>query len=68
VRQEINVKPPVELGEEYDVTIESTGSGGDGVAKINGYVIFVKEAQEGDNPRIKITKIGRSFAIAERVI
>ncbi len=47
---------PVKVGEVYDVTIETVGSKGDGVAKINGYVVFVKNVNEGDKLKIRITK------------
>ncbi|PIN78502.1 deoxyribonuclease, partial [Candidatus Woesearchaeota archaeon CG10_big_fil_rev_8_21_14_0_10_34_8] len=32
---------PVQVGEELDVTIEAVGEKGDGVAKKNGFVLFV---------------------------
>ncbi|MGB7662096.1 MAG: TRAM domain-containing protein, partial [Nitrososphaeraceae archaeon] len=33
---------PVETGKEYTVDITDTGRGGDGIARIEGLVIFVK--------------------------
>lgn len=47
---------PVQVGEEYDVKIETVGSKGDGVAKIKGYVVFVQNVKEGDEIKIRITK------------
>jgi predicted RNA-binding protein with TRAM domain len=56
---------PVEVGKEYMVNITDTGRGGDGIARINGFVIFVKNAKAGDkNIKIKITSIGNRFANA----
>jgi hypothetical protein len=34
-------KKPVEVGKEYDVTIADTSRRGEGIAKIDGFVIFV---------------------------
>lgn len=54
---------PVEV--EYMVNITDTGRGGDGIARINSFVIFVKNAKAGDkNIKIKITSDGSRFANA----
>jgi predicted RNA-binding protein with TRAM domain len=56
---------PVEVGKEYMVNITDTGRGGDGIARISGFVIFVKNAKAGDkNVKIKITSVGSRFANA----
>ena len=56
---------PVEVGKEYMVNITDTGRGGDGIARVNGFVIFVKNAKAGDkNIKIKITSVGSRFANA----
>lgn len=49
---------PVSVGQELDVTIESVGSRGDGVAKVDGYVVFVPGTKQGDRVRIRITRVG----------
>jgi predicted RNA-binding protein with TRAM domain len=61
---------PVEAGNEYDVEITDRGKSGttDGIAKIQGLVIFVKDGKVGDRVRVKITAIGERFAKAERVV
>ncbi|MGC1133483.1 MAG: TRAM domain-containing protein [Nitrososphaeraceae archaeon] len=57
---------PVETGKEYTVDITDTGRSGDGIAKIDGLVIFVKNAKAGDkNVKIKINSVGDRFATAE---
>ena len=57
---------PIRVGEEYDVKIESISKRGDaGVAKIEGLVIFVAGTKIGDNVKIKISRVGRGYAIAE---
>ena len=59
---------PVEAGQELEVTIEGKGKTGDGVAKISGYVIFVKgETEVGQKYMIRISRIGRNFATGELV-
>jgi len=58
---------PVETGKEYTVDVTDTGRSGDGVARIEGLVIFVKNARAGDkNMKIKvtITKVVRSDLIS----
>jgi predicted RNA-binding protein with TRAM domain len=63
-----NFSKPVEIGKEYTVDITDTGRTGDGVARIGGLVIFVKNAKAGDkNVKIKITLIGSRSAFAELV-
>ncbi len=56
---------PVEIGKEYDVQITETSRQGDGIAKVQGFVIFVKNAKVGQNTKVKITNVGPRFATAE---
>ncbi|MEW6329053.1 MAG: TRAM domain-containing protein [Candidatus Micrarchaeota archaeon] len=58
---------PVKVGDELDVTIEAIASKGDGIAKIEGFVIFVPNAKEGEKIRIRVTDVKRSCAVAEKV-
>ena len=59
---------PVETGKEYTVDVTDTGRDGDGVTRISGLVIFVKNAKAGDeNVKIKINSVGSRFATAEIV-
>jgi predicted RNA-binding protein with TRAM domain len=58
-------RPVVQSGEEYTVDITDTGRAGDGIARIQGFVIFVKNAKAGDkNVIIKINSVGSRFANA----
>lgn len=59
--------PPVQVGEEVDVKIEAVGEKGDGIAKKDGFVLFVPGVKEGDEVRIKITKVLRRVGFAEVV-
>ena len=58
---------PVKVGEEYDVTVESVGEKGDGIAKVKGFVIFVPNTKEGDNVKIKVTRVLRKVGFGEVV-
>jgi predicted RNA-binding protein with TRAM domain len=58
---------PVKVGEEYDVEITETGSRGDGIARIQNFVVFVTGSKKGDKVRIKITQIRGRSAIGEVV-
>ena len=56
---------PVKVGEEMDVTIEAVGEKGDGLAKKNGFVLFVPGVKEGQHVRIRVTKVLRKVGFAE---
>lgn len=58
---------PVKVGDELDVKIESVGSQGDGVAKVDGFVLFVPGAKEGETVRVKVTRVLRKVGFAEVV-
>ncbi len=56
---------PVEVGKEYDVDIKEVSRRGDGVTRIQGFVIFVPNTKPGDHVKIKVTSVGNRFALAE---
>ncbi len=56
---------PVKVGDEVEVTIEAQASRGDGIAKKDGFVIFIKGAKEGDKLKVRITEVKARFAIGE---
>jgi predicted RNA-binding protein with TRAM domain len=56
---------PVEVGKEYDVTISEISRRGDGIAKIDGFVIFVAGAKQGWQGKIKVTQVANNYAKAE---
>jgi predicted RNA-binding protein with TRAM domain len=58
---------PVEMGKEYEVEITEMSPQGEGVARIQGFVIFVADAKPGDHAKIKIARIGGMNAKAEIV-
>lgn len=66
-RSSFGMAPPVKVGEELDVTIEAVGEKGDGIAKKNGFVLFVPNTSEGDKVRIRVTKVLHKVGFAEVV-
>lgn len=58
---------PVETGKEYDVQITEISRKGDGIARIQGFVIFVKDGKVGQNAKIRVVQVGNRFATAEIV-
>lgn len=58
---------PVKVGESYDVSIDDIAKEGDGIARIEGFVIFVPQTKVGDKVKITVNKVMRKFAIAEKV-
>ena len=55
---------PVSAGAVHDVAIEGIAREGDGIARIQGFVIFVPGTKVGDRVTIKIERVMRRFAIA----
>ncbi len=64
-----DIAKPVEIGREYDVKISQTSYRGDGIAKVRGFVIFVKKAKVAEkNVKIKVTHIAETYALADLVV
>ena len=62
-----NVKKPVELDKEYEADIEEISRRGDGIAKIEGFVIFVPNTRQGEHVKFKVTTVRSRFAVGELV-
>tara|TARA_Y100000310_G_C20558522_1_gene751813 strand:- start:844 stop:1164 length:321 start_codon:yes stop_codon:yes gene_type:complete len=58
---------PVKVGDEIDVTIEAVGEKGDGLAKKDGFVLFVPNTQAGETVKVKITRVLQKVGFAEVV-
>src|SRR5262245_59609305 len=58
---------PVSVDEEVDLRIDSLAYGGNGVARLDGFVVFVKRGLPGDLVRARVTKVKRSHAEAEAI-
>src|SRR5215208_4590332 len=55
---------PVKMGQELELTVDSLAYGGNGVARLNGFVVFVRRGLPGDTVRARVTKVKRSHAEA----
>jgi 23S rRNA (uracil1939-C5)-methyltransferase len=58
------VAVPVRKGEELELRIDSLAYGGNGVARLDGFVVFVRGGLPGDVVRARVTKTKRGFAEA----
>tara|TARA_Y100000034_G_C6534843_1_gene230556 strand:+ start:156 stop:362 length:207 start_codon:yes stop_codon:yes gene_type:complete len=59
--------PPVNEGEEVNVMIEGIGREGDGIAKVENFVVFVPKTEVGENIDVRITKVTKNCAFGERL-
>ena len=52
------------------IKIEAMGNAGEGIGKIDGYPLFVKDALPGDLAEVRVTKVKKTYAFArlERVL
>ena len=55
---------PVARNDELELTIDSLAFGGNGVARLNGFVVFVRRGLPGDTVRARVTKVKRGWAEA----
>ena len=53
--------PPVQIGDVVELEIISMGRKGDGVAKYDGYIIFVPGAKRGERVKVEINQVLESF-------
>jgi 23S rRNA (uracil1939-C5)-methyltransferase len=64
---EIETRPRPRRGDELELTIESLAYGGAGVARLEGYVVFVSGAVPGDRVRALVGKSKRAYAEARAI-
>src|ERR687896_30978 len=55
---------PVRKGDELELRVDSLAYGGNGVARLNGFVVFVRRGLPGDTVRARVTKVKRNHAEA----
>jgi predicted RNA-binding protein with TRAM domain len=58
---------PVESGKEYDVQVTEISRKGDGVARVQGFIVFVKGGRVGQKTRVRVMHVGDRFATAETI-
>ena len=56
---------PIKKNDELDVEIIDYGVDGEGIAKINGYTIFVMGALKNEKVKVHITKVQKDYAFAK---
>ena len=58
---------PVKENQELEVVIDDIGSRGDGIARIQSFLIFVPNSKIGERVKVRILSVGGKFAVAERI-
>ena len=58
------IEPSVKKGQELELTIESLAYGGKGIARVNDFVIFVKNAIPGQKVRALLYRKRKGFGEA----
>ena len=58
---------PVFLGEELEVEITDLSPKGEGIARSQGFVIYVADTKPGDRVKIKVIRITKKAANAQIV-
>ena len=58
---------PVKPGDQLEVTIDAVGEKGDGLARKDGFVLFVPNTRQGDRVTVRVTKVLRRVGFAEVV-
>ncbi len=66
-RSRITKPAPVEVGDELEVNITDIAPSGDGLTRIQGFVINVHNAKPRDRVKVKITHVGEKTANGEIV-
>ena len=66
-REKGGINSPLNVGDVYDVKIEDVGREGDGIARVEGFVVFVPNTKKGDSVKIKIAKVSRRVGFGEVV-
>lgn len=51
----------IKKNEEYIITIEDMGTDGEGIGKVDGFTLFVKDSLPGDMAKVKVIKTGKTY-------
>lgn len=63
--KDADIVPVCKKNDELILDIEDLGTEGEGIGKIQGYTLFVKDALVGEKVRVKIMKTKKSYAYAK---
>jgi 23S rRNA (uridine2552-2'-O)-methyltransferase len=61
------ITAPVRAGDELDVEITDEGAEGDGIARVEGFTLFVPGASVGESVRVRVDEVKPRFAFTEVV-
>ena len=53
---------PVEVGKEYEVEVTEISRKGDGIARLQGFVVFVENGKVGHKIKVKVAEVADRFA------
>lgn len=59
--------PPIKVGDELEVSVEAVGAKGDGIAKIEGFVVVVPKGESGQTYKVKVTRVFPNMGFCEIV-
>lgn len=54
----------IKKNDVFEIKIEDFSSNGEGIGKVNGYALFVKDAIIGDYAEVKVTKANKNYGFA----
>jgi predicted RNA-binding protein with TRAM domain len=55
---------PVEVGKIYEVDITEISGKGDGIARVQGFIVFIENGKVGNNIKVMVTEVADRFARA----
>lgn len=61
------VDAPVSVGDTFEAEVVGEGDEGDGIIRIDGYVLFVEDTSEGETVKVRVTELTPRFGRAETV-
>lgn len=61
------VDAPVSVGDVIEADVVDEGDEGDGIVRIDGYILFVEDASEGEAVEVRVTELKPRFGFGERV-
>jgi predicted RNA-binding protein with TRAM domain len=67
VMGEYSVPKPVSIGEILELDIISRNAHGEGMAKVEEFIVFVKDVGNSRKCRARIIDVKRTYAMAEKV-
>lgn len=59
---------PVRENQELEVVVDDIGSRGDGIARMQSYMIFVPSSKISERVKVEIRSVHEKFAVAERIV